>query len=333
MNRKDLIQQIIIWAVVWALAALLVIWAVGSASALTPANSTVNNQAQVTYTQGGSSYTLWSNLSTFRVNEVIAHTLTALDIANVPASPSAISRVLSFRLTNTGNGNDTYSLMNTLAGGSGFTPSPYAIYLDSNNSGAFDSADPLYSPGVNDPSLAAGQSIKVFVVADIPSTATLGQKATINLASSTKIIALPVAAGTIISGGGDGGTDAIIGSSQRTASGTFEITLALTLNKTAVVTDPSGGALPVTGAVVEYTITVSTSGPGTATGVVIADTVPAYTTYMPGTLTLQSAALSDSGGNDAGDFGARLANSVSIDLGNLDSSSGTRTIKFKVKID
>ncbi|MDB5715759.1 MAG: hypothetical protein JWO15_3156 [Sphingomonadales bacterium] len=62
------------------------------------------------------------------------------------------------------------------------------------------------------------------------------------------------------------------------------------MTKTAkVISDPinllvNPHAIP--GAVIEYCLTVTNAGPGTASGVVISDNVPAGTTYVSGSLTV-----------------------------------------------
>ena len=72
--------------------------------------------------------------------------------------------------------------------------------------------------------------------------------------------------------------------------------------KSQAVVDQFGGTRPLPGARINYTIVVSATGSGTAANSVFTDNIPANTTYVPGTLRLNSAALSDAADADAGDF-------------------------------
>jgi large repetitive protein len=58
---------------------------------------------------------------------------------------------------------------------------------------------------------------------------------------------------------------------------------------------PAGQAKPIPGATVEYTITVRNDGLPT-TGATMAETIPANTTYVPGSTTLNGAAVADIAG-------------------------------------
>lgn len=105
------------------------------------------------------------------------------------------------------------------------------------------------------------------------------------------------------------------------------------ISKTAVALDQYGGSQPITGATIRYTLAVTTVGTGTALNVVITDLLPANTTYAPGTLKLNSAALTDAADADAGDVGGTTAGTVTVKLGNLTSASLVQTIAFDVKIN
>jgi len=63
------------------------------------------------------------------------------------------------------------------------------------------------------------------------------------------------------------------------------------------------------------------------------DNIPANTTYVPGTLRLNSTVLSDATDVDAGDFLNLPSPHVHVQLGNLTQASGTQTIQFAVTIN
>jgi uncharacterized repeat protein (TIGR01451 family) len=103
--------------------------------------------------------------------------------------------------------------------------------------------------------------------------------------------------------------------------------------KSQAVVDQFGGARPVPGARINYSIAVNATGSGTATGAVFNDNIPANTTYVPGTLRLNGAALTDGADLDAGDFSAAPTARVRVQLGNLTQASGSQTIEFAVTIN
>jgi uncharacterized repeat protein (TIGR01451 family) len=107
---------------------------------------------------------------------------------------------------------------------------------------------------------------------------------------------------------------------------------AVSVTKSFTVTDQYGGNRPMTGATIRYTIAVAAAGSGTAMNVVITDPVPPNTVYVPGTLRLNNAALTDSAGDDAGDVGATLPGTVTVRLGDLAGASQAQTIAFDVTI-
>ncbi len=70
----------------------------------------------------------------------------------------------------------------------------------------------------------------------------------------------------------------------------------------ATVQDPFGGTEPVPGARITYQIVVNATGTGSAANSVIDDAIPAFTTFVPGSLRLNAVALSDAADADAGEF-------------------------------
>lgn len=78
--------------------------------------------------------------------------------------------------------------------------------------------------------------------------------------------------------------------------------------------DDDGDGLVVVGEVVHYTIEALNSGTADATGVVVTDDVPGGTAYVPGTLALDGAPLTDAPDGDAGEV---VGNSVTVRVGDL----------------
>ncbi|HEY6126284.1 MAG TPA: hypothetical protein VIV63_16650, partial [Steroidobacteraceae bacterium] len=103
--------------------------------------------------------------------------------------------------------------------------------------------------------------------------------------------------------------------------------------KSQTVVDQFGGTRPLPTARINYTITVQAVGSGSAANTVFSDNIPANTTYVPGTLRLNSTALSDAAADDAGEFISTPSARMRVTLGTLTQASGTQTIQFAVTIN
>jgi uncharacterized repeat protein (TIGR01451 family) len=324
------------WLSVAALAALsapLLAHAAG-----TPAGTSIQNTAQVSYTLGSSTaVTATSNTSTVRVAEMIDAVLT-LASSTVQVSPGATAEELVFTLTNTGNGSEAFDLSALSAGvvGDDFDPTLAvpAIYFDSDNSGDFSGPDVAYNAGVNGPVLAADASVRLLVVNNIPNTALNGNRGRSQLTAAA--VSGTGAPGTSFGLVGDGGVEAVAGTTGGDALLFGEYLVAdvqLTAVKTQSIVDQFGGQRPLPGARIDYQIVVTHSGSGTATAAGFSDLIPANTTYVTGSLLLNGAALSDTADGDAGTFVSAPAPEVRVTLGDLSGASGPQTIQFAVTIN
>jgi uncharacterized repeat protein (TIGR01451 family) len=302
----------------------------------TTATTTISTQATASYTIGVTPLTLTSNLLTDTVDEVLDAQVTWQDGAAVTVFAQQTDRVLTFRITNTGNGSETFTLAASSAqSGDQFDPVLSALYLDSNSNNLFEAGvDTQYVAGTNDPVLAPDASVTVFVLNNIPanlSDADTGH-CLVTLTANTGSGAI----GTALPGQGDGGTDAVIGGTGASAAtqGTYVVSgLQMSVVKSVTVVDTHGGDRPSTAAVMTYQITVQATGSGTAQTVVFTDPIPEHTTYRPDSLRLNGTLLSDAADSDVGDVGATTAGSVTVALGDLAAGSAAQTISFDVTID
>lgn len=303
----------------------------------TAAGTDISNTASASFTDpGGIPSTVSSNTAVLKVDEILDVTIVANDAGNVSVTTPEGNRALSFTVTNTGNGSETYMLsaLGTL-GGDQFNPANVRVYLD-NGDNIFDSlTDTLLVSGGNDPVLAADGSIKVFVVSDIPVGLNNGDIGLVRLtAESLTAQATPVldAPGTAFGGQGSNGSDAVVGNTQSyaTRDNGYAVTqVATTLSKSQTVLDPFGGTNPVPGATITYSLTFTAAGVGSLTGTQIVDAIPASTTYVAGSLTLDSSSLSDTADGDAGRF---TGTGIEVGLGTL-AAPATRTVTFQVTIN
>ncbi|HEX7877764.1 MAG TPA: hypothetical protein VF720_00040 [Candidatus Eisenbacteria bacterium] len=302
----------------------------------TPACREIENQASASWTIGTTTFTGTSNKVTTTVAEILNVITTWQDATPVVVMSGATSQVLTFLVTNTGNGTDSYTLTPTAnLGGDSFDPSFVSLVLDANRNGTFDNGvDQPYVAGVNDPVLAADSSLVVFALNDMPGGLNDGDTgdcrltATSNTGSGTP--------GTVVPGAGECGNNAVVGASGGESGdvGTYvKSGVVVSVVKAADIEDPFGGSEPVPGATITYTIQVAVTGSGIASGLDIVDPIPASTTYLAGSLTLDAGGLSDALDLDPGDVGGTTAGAVTVLLGDVAAGGGVRTITFTVTID
>ncbi len=302
----------------------------------TPAGTPVTNTATVSYSIGGTAATTTSNTTTVTVAEVLDTTV-VLQSATVQVAAGDTQRGLVFRVTNVGNGPESFRLvLDPVLAGDDFDPVPStpSIYFDTDGSGDFSPGDVAYAPGTNDPLLAADAGVTVIVLNDIPPAVVNGQRgrAALQAAALTGV----GAPGLVYAGQGEGGVDAVVGArgADDEVTGEYLVAdIALSAVKSQVVSDPFGGASAVPGATIAYQVIVTAIGTGTAVGALFNDDVPAGTTYVPGSLARNAAALTDAADGDAGSFVAAPTPQVSVDLGNLTAADGPQTLSFRVTIN
>lgn len=302
----------------------------------TPVGTVIQNTATVAFDLAGTPLTLQSNTTTITVVERIDVIVTRQS-PQILVAPNDTGRAILFTVTNTGNGSEAFALsINSVLGGDDFDPLPAvpSIYFDTDGSGDFNAGDVAYNPGVNDPLLAADASQDIFVVNDIPGTVVNGESGLSQL-SATAVTGAG-APGTEYAGQGDGGVDAVIGTTGGSDADTGEYLVSdvtISVVKAQLVSDPFGGSQPIPGATISYSISVEVTTTGTASGSVISDLIPIYTTYVPGSITLNALPLSDATDADAGEYVTAGQPTVVVRLGDLTQGDGTQTVVFQVTID
>ena len=327
-------------------------WILGAAALLlspavlavgTEAGTPISNTATATYTDGsGNPQTVNSNTTSVLVDELLDVTLASNDAGNISVSAGDSDAVMSFGVTNTGNGEERYELGfdSTLAGDE-FDPESIELYIDANGNGIFDpGVDTAYVPGSSTPPLlAADESITVFVIADIPAGTGNGDIGLVALTAESvtaQSTAGADAPGYVFAGQGDGGGSAVVGNSGGAAeaqNGYQAAQVQASFGKSQSVADPFGGSSAVQGSVITYTLVFEAAGSGDITSVLLTDNIPDNTTYRPGTLTLDGAAKTDASGDDEATFNAGTTpNHIEVDLGTV-TAPATHTVTFQVEID
>jgi len=287
----------------------------------TDAGVSINNRATVSYSVGSVAQTPIESSptgnstpganqganTTFVVDNKILHVVSEVGAAANGTSPGATNVVATFLVTNQGNTAQGYGLTATnIATG---TASPFSggtaddtdvnnlrVFVDANNNGTYEAGTDVATT-IN--TLAEDAGVRVFVLADIPLTATNDQFANVQLAARAAVAGTNGATFVTQTAGADNPAviDVVfadIGVTLRDgiheASDQYSIaSAALSVQKTsALVSDPFNGATnpkAIPGAVVQYSILVTNSGASAATGVSINDPLPANTTFTPGQYT------------------------------------------------
>ena len=294
------------------------------------------NSAIVDFDLAGSPLTITSNTTTITVAERLDVVVT-LQSGQVSVSANDLNQAILFTVTNTGNGSEVMLLaMNSVIAGDDFDPTPAVpdIYFDTDSSGDLSIGDVPYNPGVNDPNLAADASVDILIANDIPGIVVNG-----NIGRSELVASAATgtgAPGTVYNLQGDGGTDAVVGSTGATDLQVGEYLVSnvlISVIKAQVVADPFGGAQPIPGATLTYTITVEVQSAGVATASVLRDPIPAFSTFVPDSITLNGAPMTDAIDADAGEYDTAVVPTVAVRLGDLTLVDGIQTIVFQATID
>jgi uncharacterized repeat protein (TIGR01451 family) len=307
-------------------------WAMSSRAADAPAGTVIVNSVDMTYIVSGTPLADHAS-ATLTVAQLVDVTVSWQNSSDVSVTAGAVQQSLLFKVTNTGNGTDTFHLADTLVtpGGTSFTPAGCQIYFDTAATGVFDVSDVLYTAGSNDPTLAQNASINMLVVCNVPNGAADSALGEMKLAATSKTATGSY--GTVQNGAGVGGVDAIVGTTTgiSDATGIYQVhQIAFAYTKSAVVTAPGGGHQPVSGATIEYTLTVTPSGSATGNNVVITDPVPANTSFVSGFgILLNGSAVTAPNG----DYNVTTPGAVTVKLGNLAGTASAQIVKFQVTIN
>jgi uncharacterized repeat protein (TIGR01451 family) len=295
-----------------------------------PAGSVIESTAEAMYDDGGVGRTVRSNPVSLRVDEVLSVAAASLDPG--PMTVRSGPRVLAFLVSNTGNGPEALALeVVTAVPGNGFDAALDAIAVDSNDDG-------VYNPGVDAilpaPSttviLPAGGAQRVFAIVNVPAGIGDGARSAVNLVA--RAATGTGAPGTLFSGAGEGGGDALVAAGGGMATATGQLVgsaSTVTLVKWASVSDPWGGTSAIPGATITYGIAASVTGSAPVDALAIADAIPAGTRYVANSLTLENVPLTDAPGDDAGEASAA---GIAVTLGTVPAGA-SRTISFAVLIE
>lgn len=274
----------------------------------TPAGTSVNNQATVSYEVGGTPQSVSSNVATFVVDKKVNLTVAEVGGAPTQTAVGATDQVTTFTVTNLTNAVQDFRLEADqqlvsipLLGIDNFNMNNLRAFVDGNGNGTYDA-------GVDTQTyideLAPDATVTVFLVGNVPNTpgietaivslnaivATGGTGGALGadlVASSTLVADSPSTVEIVFAD--DGGlVDGARNGQGRSFDAYHISTAVVTMLKSAtVISDPVNLLLnphAIPGATVEYCMKVSNAGPGTASNVVLSDAVPANSTFVPGSI-------------------------------------------------
>jgi uncharacterized repeat protein (TIGR01451 family) len=284
----------------------------------TTAGTVINNTASVTYTVNGTSQSTNSTTASFVVDKKVNFTVVTDQSGFTQVNLGDQNQVTRFKVTNLTNDVQDFILdpdqqtisLGLLPGTDNFDMLNLKAYVDSNNNGVYD-------PGVDTQTyideLAPDASVTVFLVGNVPTTpgaalafdslhviaAAGGQGGTKGSALIATDLNLANADNTvdIVFADDDSDGTLYLGDIARNGQGraysgyqigTFNV--ALTVAKSARVLSDGVNLLnpkALPGATVEYCLRVNNATLTTAaSGVNLSDTLPAATTYVPGSISI-----------------------------------------------
>ncbi len=277
------------------------------AEAATP-GTTIDNTAIVTFDAGPQHVQVASNTVVTSLNLLVDVQNRAVTSQSATLPDGTPGYSYSFTVGNGGNAPDRFSLAAAFIS---LSSSVDSLWIDSNGNGVVDTAsDRRIDPADPVIALTPGQGADIIVLA--AAAGTLGLTA-------TSLNTDP---------------DAIVWHRSVTARlptpQTRRVTDATLIKAQSI--DTLGAAQPGAGSIITYTLTAFMPGRLAASAARITDTIPIGTTYVPGSLSLDGAALTEAVGDDAGAFATttRIVSVVLPDAGTEDSS---HTVRFQVRIN
>jgi uncharacterized repeat protein (TIGR01451 family) len=298
-------------------------------AAPTAAGAQISNQATLSYSVDGIPQSpVTTNIASFTVLEVVNLSLTWQDAGQVHVNTPQVNAPLTFVLSNTGNGSQSFSLRrdnNQL--GDQFDPSngtAGALFIENGLEPGFQAsgpnADNVYIPSQGTPPVAAGASLTIYVNSDIPSGLAIGNAGAVNLQAASRTLGLAGSAPgsthpNVTSAGQTPTAMAVTGLTQGQAnsSGAYVVDGAIVKIIKTIVSPTDASAL-IPGTEVKYRLLVEIQGIGSVQNVIVNDPLPAQLIYLANSITVGGVSKTDATDADNAQF---FNNTVSVSLGNI----------------
>jgi uncharacterized repeat protein (TIGR01451 family) len=330
--------------------ALIAFSASPALAAGTTAGDLITNTVTVDFQVGGVDQTEVTASNTFTVDRKVNVLVEASDAVTTQVSPGETAAVTTFDVTNLSNAVVDLGLAVGQPTSDDFNTSSVLIYQDD--------GDGIFDPGTDTAvtyldEVAEDETVRVFVVSNIPLTPATGDVAQVVLTATAYAGGTASSQGSLLTataGANTSGVDTVLadlsGSTDSDYDGSYSATDSYTVSAAAlsavksmrIVEDPVNGTTnpkAIPGATIEYCIAVSNaSGSATATNVTVTDVLPGDVTYdatfgifINGTVDGSNVCQADgtAGGSESG-------GTVSGTLSDI-AAGVTRTLYFRATID
>lgn len=262
---------------------------------ITPAGTVVSNEASVTYqTSNGSSFTDTGSVS-FVVGQIAG---ADIDPPRIAISEAGRDVVFTHDARNVGNGADAFYV-------SGTSPSGWLVrvFHDVDGDRRLTSPDTLLTGSL--PIGFQGQE-PILVVVSIPTGAVQGTTETVTTTMTSQFDLVTI--------------DPVVDEIRLVDAGVEPIVTKSVDNTLAAPDD-----------LLTYTMTVRVDGAGARDSVFLEDPIPAFATYVAGTLQLDGLSLSDAPDGDAGSY-QPATGTVRVDLSTITPDTDV-TILLQARVD
>jgi uncharacterized repeat protein (TIGR01451 family) len=284
----------------------------------------IANAAEIAFTVGGVDRNLTSSTDEFVVDRIVHVDISWEDSAPVEVAAGDVNRVLTFRVTNLGNGDENITLGYEHNVSSDFLPTGVFIFLDD--------GDGIYTPGVDTnvstlTALGVDANVTLFLVGDIPDDNTTAP-------SKQSLEAIRATSNANATSGADRqhAVDIVVRKKEDVDRGVWVIRdYWLATNKSAIVHSDDNATH--TGTRITYAIECYIDGNATGRtipGVTVRDTIPAGTRYVAGSLRLDATTLTDVADGDAGKYDTNTTR-VEVRMGTL-SGAMHKKVRFDVEV-
>jgi hypothetical protein len=335
-------------------------WFIGANSVYavgTDAGVNIQNTATAAFEINGAPQTpVSSNTVQTTVDELLDVVIVDDNGGPVAVSVGELGAILQFTITNNGNGSEIFEIIaDDSVNEGGFDPQLNQLYIESNTiPGLQIGADTAYVSGTANPTLLEDDVLVLYVQSNIPGGLSQGDNGDVEVRAVAETIitatggiddpddvAWPVP-GVSYAGAGDGGGNAVVGTSHDINSllmrntGRYQVSDAVvSVVKTATnVADPFGGSTLVPGTIITYQLDVLVTGSGSAQSLVISDAIPVELEYQLNTLVVAGVAEDDDfapAATDTSGFDTATTTLV-VDRGAVAGGSPTIVITFDAAI-
>ena len=290
------------------------------------AGTVIQNSAMLSFSLEEEEFIIKSNVAKSVVDQLIDVKVSWMDTRPIAVSLGEKKRVLTYKVLNSGNGRDRYTLLaQELNYKSEFSLEEKRVYLDTNDNYRLDSSDRQRKTVTLD----EDREQLVFVVSKIGDSlsASSGSQNFVNL-KALSYIGGSGEKGKIYIGRGVDGVDVVDGFSGGVSEdeGSYKLLIAnVILDKDVSIDDDE---------IITVSIHVTVAGEGSVKDVNIVDEIPNETIYVKNSLLLDRGALTDQDDSDQGRYKRKYKErkaQILMSLGELDISSN-HTITYNLKI-